>query len=71
MRLKKRGATRGLQMTEQEANRALTVAEEKRLAIQLAAQLPEDTKEAVAVLDYAKELVLTFLQEPAPVKSGV
>lgn len=33
----------------------------RRLAIQLASQLPEDAAEALAVLDYTKSLVKMFL----------
>lgn len=39
----------------------------KRLAIQLAAQLPEDTDEALDVLDHVRTLVRSFLAEPKPV----
>lgn len=36
----------------------------KRLAIQLASQLPEDPDEALTVLEHCKTLVRTFLDEP-------
>lgn len=39
----------------------------KRLAIQIAAQLPEGTAEALAVLEYAKTLVRSFLGDPGAV----
>lgn len=42
----------------------------KRLAIQIAAQLPEDGDEALAVLEYAETLVRSFLGESMPVESG-
>lgn len=35
----------------------------RRLAIQLAAQLPADERNALAVLDYTRELVVGFLRE--------
>lgn len=35
-------------------------AHEKRMACQIAAQLPDDTSEALAVLDYVKEIVLNL-----------
>lgn len=34
----------------------------RRLAIQIASQLPEDAAEALAVLDYVREVVDTFLR---------
>jgi hypothetical protein len=37
----------------------------KRQAVQIAAQLPENPADAHAVLDYAKELLDTFLAERA------
>lgn len=42
-------------------------ARRKRLAIQLAAQLPEDEDEALAVLNATETLVKTFLGRPRPV----
>lgn len=39
----------------------------RRLAVQLAGQLPENTEEAIRVLDLAKTLVRSFLAEPEPV----
>jgi hypothetical protein len=39
----------------------------KRLALQLAAQLPEDTQEALDALDYTKTLVRSFLGDGGPV----
>ena len=39
----------------------------KRLAIQLAAQLPEDIGEALDALEYAKTLVRSFMGDPKPV----
>lgn len=39
----------------------------KRLAIQLAAQLPDDTQEALDVLEHAKTLVRAFLADSRPV----
>jgi hypothetical protein len=38
----------------------------KRLAVQIVAQLPQDQQEAIQVLDYAKELVVSFLNEARP-----
>ena len=37
----------------------------KRHAIQLVAQLPEKTEDALLVLDHARDLVMRFLAEPA------
>ena len=42
----------------------------RRHAVQLAAQLPEDTEQALAVLDYARVLVETFLSEDQALPSG-
>jgi hypothetical protein len=42
-------------------------AELKRLALQLAAQLPEDTQEALDALEYTKTLVRSFLGSGGPV----
>lgn len=39
----------------------------KRLAIQLAAQLPDDEMEAEDVLDYVRTLLRGFLNESRPV----
>jgi hypothetical protein len=39
----------------------------KRLAIQIAAQLPEEEEDALAVLEHAKTLVRSFLGQPRPV----
>lgn len=39
----------------------------KRLAIQIAAQLPDDTEEAIDVLEHVRTLVRGFLNEPRPV----
>jgi hypothetical protein len=39
----------------------------KRLAMQIAAQLPADEEEALAVLEYAKTIVRSFLADPRPV----
>lgn len=39
----------------------------KRLAIQLAAQLPDDAAEALDVLDHVRTLLETFLADPRPV----
>lgn len=41
----------------------MTPQELKRLAIQIAAQLPEGQEDAIAVLRYAEELVREFLNE--------
>lgn len=38
----------------------------RRQAIQITAQLPDNTAEALAVLDYARDLVTGFLEEPEP-----
>lgn len=38
----------------------------KRLAIQIAAQLPDDVHEARSVLRYASELVENFLKDGEP-----
>lgn len=38
----------------------------RRHAIQIAAQLPEDPQEALAILDLAKLLVQNFLMESQP-----
>lgn len=38
----------------------------KRLAIQIAAQLPEREEDALAVLEHAKTLVRSFLVDPKP-----
>lgn len=38
----------------------------KRLAIQIAAQLPEKEEEALAVLEHAKTLVRSFLGDYGP-----
>jgi hypothetical protein len=43
------------------------VAALKRHAIQIAAQLPEREEDALAVLEYAKTLVRSFLGDPRPV----
>jgi len=42
----------------------------RRLAIQIAGQLPEETEDALAVLAYARRLVREFLAEgePAPLR---
>ncbi len=37
---------------------------QRRHAIQIVAQLPEDTNDALAVLRFARELVEGFLSEP-------
>lgn len=42
----------------------------RRHAIQIAAQLPENPKDAVAVLEYARELVDVFLAKPKPSHVG-
>lgn len=45
----------------------------RRLAIQIAAQLPEDNADALVVLEYARELVVSFLsvkEEPEPAPEG-
>jgi hypothetical protein len=34
----------------------------RRLAIQIAAQMPNDSERALATLDYAKDIVRTFLR---------
>jgi len=39
----------------------------RKLAIQLAAQLPDDTRDALDALEHAKTLVRSFLAEPGPV----
>lgn len=39
----------------------------RRLAVQLATQMPEDAHEAVLVLEYTRELVEGFLARPRPV----
>ena len=36
----------------------------RRQAIQIAAQLPDNTTDALAVLDYARALVVGFLDDP-------
>lgn len=38
----------------------------KRHAIQIASQLPENIEDALAVLDYVRELVTVFLNEDRP-----
>lgn len=38
----------------------------RHLALQIAAQLPEDTPEALKVLEYARKLLLQPLDEPDP-----
>lgn len=38
----------------------------RRLAIQIAAQLPEDVGDALATLDLAKTLVRSFMGDPKP-----
>jgi len=38
----------------------------RRHAVQIAAQLPEDPDDAIAVLELARSLVLNFLMEPQP-----
>lgn len=38
----------------------------RRLAVQLSAQLPESTDDAIAALDYAKILVRSFLADVPP-----
>ncbi len=43
------------------------VAALKRLAIQVTAQLPDSEPDALAVLEYAKTLVRSFLGEREPV----
>lgn len=43
----------------------------KRLAIQVVAQLPDDEADALAVLDYAKTLVRSFLADPGPINETV
>jgi hypothetical protein len=35
----------------------------KRLAVQVVAQLPEDSDDALRVLSYARELVISFLSD--------
>lgn len=42
----------------------------KRLAIQIAAQLPEDQEEALAVLEHAKTLVRSFLGDLSPFRGS-
>lgn len=37
---------------------------QKRHAIQIVAQLPENQKDALLVLEYARQLVVGFLAEP-------
>lgn len=39
----------------------------RRLALQLATQLPDDLPEALRVLDHARTLVRGFLADPSPV----
>ena len=38
----------------------------RRQAIQITSQLPDNTTDALAVLDYARDLVVRFLDEPEP-----
>ena len=38
----------------------------RRQAIQIVSQLPDNTVDAIAVLDLAHDLVLQFLDEPEP-----
>jgi hypothetical protein len=38
----------------------------RRLAIQIVSQLPDNTTDALAVLDHARNLVLQFLDDPKP-----
>jgi hypothetical protein len=38
----------------------------RRHAVQIAAQLPEDPNDALAVLELTRSLVETFLKEPQP-----
>jgi len=42
----------------------------KHMAIQIAAQLPQGEREALAVLAYARELVTGFLSETEPEPKG-
>lgn len=39
----------------------------RRLALQLVAQLPENTRDALDALEYAKTFVRAFLAEPEPI----
>jgi hypothetical protein len=39
----------------------------RRHAVQIVAQLPESTEDAIAVLELAKQLVQSFLMEAQPV----
>jgi len=43
----------------------------RRLAVQLADQLPQTTADALAVLDYTQDLVVGFLCEPAALADRV
>ena len=36
----------------------------RRQAIQIVSQLPDNTADAIAVLDFARDLVLQFLDQP-------
>ena len=38
----------------------------RRQAIQITSQLPDNTADALAVLNYARDLVVGFLDEPEP-----
>ncbi len=43
----------------------------KRQALQIVMQLPDDRQDALRVLEYSKELVLTYLgDEPVPDQGG-
>lgn len=42
----------------------------RRQAIQITAQLPDNTADALAVLDYARDLVTGFLCEPGRPEDG-
>jgi hypothetical protein len=41
-------------------------AELRRLALQLAVQLPEDTQEALDTIEHLRALVRSFMGEPVP-----
>ena len=42
----------------------------RRQAIVIVSQLPDNTAEALTVLDYARHLVTEFLEEPAAVRQN-
>jgi hypothetical protein len=43
----------------------------RRLAIQIVSQLPDNTADALVVLDHARDLLVRFLDEPAGASDNV